>query len=100
MKSISLKKAYRILEDAVAVIVNEHALVYPSLWELNGEKNNPFLYLSWDDNGNEYTLTFSEDDNKKVEVEGCNLYLYDKNANCRDDEDVTILTILGPKQID
>lgn len=97
MKNITLKEAYVILSNATAVIINENALVYPSLWELSGEEENEFLYLSWEDDGHDYSLKFTEGDNFTVKVKGCNLYLYDSDAN--DDDEITILTILAPKEL-
>jgi len=92
---ITLKEAYQILENASAVIIDENALVYPSLWELDGTDENEFLYLSWEEGGTDYSLKFAEGDNREVEVSGCCLFLYDTDA---DDETChTQLTILVPK---
>ena len=98
MKTITLKEAYRTLSLATAVIIDENALVYPSLWELTGEAENEFLYLSWEDEGCDYSLKFNEADNLEAKIEGCCLFLFDTDAN--DDDDVTLLTILAPKQLD
>jgi len=68
MKTISLEEAYNILEQASAIIVDD-AVIYPSLWELNGDDNNEFLYLSWTDaDYNEFSLKFIEGDNREVEL--------------------------------
>ena len=94
-KKISLEEAYKIIENASAVIIDESALVYPSLWDLDGDDDNEFLYLSWEDEGSEYSLKFREGDNREVEVSGCCLFLYDTDA---DDETChTQITILVPK---
>ena len=37
MKTITLTEAYHILEDASAVVVEDDALVYPSLDMISGE---------------------------------------------------------------
>ena len=98
MKTITLKEAYSILSLATAVIIDENAVVYPSLWELTGEGENEFLYLSWEHEGKDYSLKFAEGDNLEAKIEGCCLFLYDTAAN--DDADQTMLTILTPKQLD
>jgi len=97
MKTITLKEAYNILEQSSAVIINKHALVYPAVWELNGDAENEFLYLSWEDDGQDYYLKFCEGDNHSVKIEGCCLFLFDTDAN---DDDLTELTILAPKQLE
>lgn len=98
MKTVTLKEAYYILSLASAVIINESTVVYPSLWELTGEGENEFLYLSWEDEGRDYSLKFNEGDNLEAKIEGCCLFLYDTDAN--DDDDQTMLTILTPKQLE
>lgn len=98
MKTITLKEAYNILEQSSAVIINEYALVYPAFWELNGDVENEFLYLSWEEDGDDYCLKFCEGDNPSVKIEGCRLFLFDTDAN--DDDDLTELTILTPKQLE
>jgi hypothetical protein len=98
MKTITLKEAHYTLSLATAVIIDEDAVVYPSLWELTGERDNEFLYLSWEHEGKDYSLKFNEADNLEAKIEGCCLFLYDTDAN--DDDDQTMLTILTPKQLD
>ena len=98
MKTVNLKEAYYWLSFASAVIINENAVVYPSLRELTGERENEFLYLSWEDDGKDFSLKFNEGDNLEAKIEGCCLFLYDTDAN--DDDDRTMLTILAPKQLE
>ena len=97
MKKITLKEAYAILEKASAVIIDDNALVYPSLWELNGDPENQFLYLSWED-GVEYYMKFCEGDNTEVGVAGSSLFLYDTDAD--DETCLTKLTILVPQTLE
>ena len=98
MKTITLSEAHYILSCAKAVIIDDDAVVYPTLWPLDGEKENEFLFLSWEFDGDTYKLKFAEGDNEEAKIEGCCLFLYDTDAN--DDDDQTMLTILTPKQLD
>ena len=98
MKTITLKEAYQILEDASAVIINDSTLVYPSLDMIEGSDENEFLYFTWDDEGLEYSLTFDEGDNQEVKISGSSLFLYDTDAN--DDDDHTQITILTTKELE
>lgn len=97
MKTISLKEAYNILEQCAAIIVDD-AVMYPSLWELNGDDNNEFLYLSWTDGDyREFDLKFVEGDNREVKVSGSSLFLAD--ADLDNDHDETKITILQAKEL-
>jgi hypothetical protein len=98
MKTITLKEAYRILEDASAVIIDDDVVLYPSLWELTDDETNKFLYFNWDDGGHEYNLTFKEGDNQEVKVVGSSMFLYDTHANR--EEDHTQITILTTKELE
>jgi hypothetical protein len=92
VKKITLEKAFDIIQHASALIINDSTLLYPGLWELTGTDDNEFLYLSWEEDGLEYHLTFTEGQNREVEVSGSSLFLYDTNA---DDETChTQITIL------
>jgi hypothetical protein len=93
MKTITLKEAYQILEDANAVIIDNDVVLYPSLWELRDDETNEFLYFRWDDGGLEYTLTFKEGDNQEVKVVGSSMFLHDTDSEGEDDHiQITILT--------
>jgi hypothetical protein len=98
MKTITLKEAYQILEDASAVIINDSTLVYPALDMIEGSDENEFMYFKWDDEGLEYSLTFNEGDNQEVKISGSSLFLYDTDAN--DDDDHTQITILTAKELE
>jgi len=98
MKTITLKEAFRILEDASAVIINDDAVLYPSLQELEEDDTNEFLYFRWDDGGLEYTLTFNEGDNQEVKIVGSSMFLYDTDAD--GEEDHTQITILITKELE
>ncbi len=98
MKKITLKEAYRILEDASAVIIDNDVVLYPSLQELEDDNTNEFLYFRWDDGGLEYTLAFNEEDNQEVKLVGSSMFLYDTDSN--GEEDPTQITILTTKELE
>jgi hypothetical protein len=98
MKKITLKEAYRMLEDASAVIIDNDVVLYPSLQELEEDDTNEFLFFRWDDGGLEYTLTFEEGDNQEVKIVGSSMFLYDTDAN--GEEDHTQITILTTKELE
>jgi hypothetical protein len=98
MKTISLKEAHEILERfTTAVVIDDSVLVYPRLSELKDSEDNEFLYLSWEDEGLEYSLTFSEGKNQSVKVSGSSMFLHDDDAET--DADQTQLTILAATPI-
>ena len=98
MKKITLKEAFRILEDASAVIINDDVVLYPSLWELRDDDTNEFLFFRWDDGGLEYNLAFKEGDNQEVKLVGSSMFLYDTNSE--GEEDHTQITILTTKELE
>ena len=89
MKTITLKEAFQILEDASAIIVDDSILVYPSLSELEDDELNEFMYLSWDDEGLEYNVKFNEGENQEVKVSGSSIFLIDTDG---EENQITILT--------
>jgi hypothetical protein len=95
MKKITLKEAYQILEDASAIIIDDNVLVYPSLSELKEDDTNEFMYLSWEDEGLEYSVRFEEKRNQQVEVVGSSMFLYAEG-----DIDHTQITILTTKELE
>lgn len=68
MKSIGLKEAHKRLVDSAAVIVDNDALVYPSLSEIENNPENQFLYLFWELDGQEYSVKCIEQNNQTVKV--------------------------------
>jgi len=92
MKRIQLKEAYEILQNASAVIIDDLALVYPGLADLEGNAENEFLFVTWEDRGEEYYLKFNEGGNASVRVVGDSLFLYNTDADS--DGDFTKVTIL------
>ena len=98
MKTITLKEAYNILQDASAIIIDDNVLAYSPLSELKEDDTNEFLYLGWEDEGLGYTLKFCEGDNQEVRIVGSSMFLYDTDAN--GDEDTTQITILITKELE
>ena len=92
MKTITLKEAYQILENANAIIIDDSALVYPCLSKLENDDTNEFLYVQWDDEGQGYNLKFNEGDNQEIRVAGSSMFLYDTDAKGNMDTQITILT--------
>jgi hypothetical protein len=69
MKTIPLKDAHELIENAAAVIVNRDALMYASTDELNGDADNEFLFVSWtDSDGLEFRIKACEGENQNVKV--------------------------------
>lgn len=95
MKTITLKEAHQILEDASAIIIDDDVVLYPSLEPISGDELNEFLFLRWDDGGLEYTLQFLEGDNQEVEVVGSSMFLYAEGDN-----EHTQITILTAKELE
>ena len=99
MKTIPLEEAYKILEDASAIVVDDSVLVYPALEDLEFSDENEFMYLTWtDDEGQEYTLKFAEGDNQEVKVAGSSMFLLDTDAE--GEEDAIQITILTTKELE
>lgn len=95
MKTITLKEAYQILEDASAIIIDDGVLVYPSLSELQEDDTSEFMYLSWTDEGCDYSARFEEWRNQEVEVVGSSMFLYAEGDN-----EHTQITILTTKELE
>jgi len=69
MKTIPLKTAHELIENAAAIIADHNALMYPSVSDLTGEEDNEFLYISWTDgDGYEYRIKANEGPNQTVKV--------------------------------
>lgn len=95
MKTITLKEAYSILEEASAVIIDDNTLTYPSLFGIEEDDDNEFLYLSWEDeDGYIYELFFREKDNKSIQISGSSMFLIDIEG------EENQITILAPKNIE
>jgi len=99
MKTIPLEEAYKILEDASAIIIDDNVLVYPALSDLEFSDENEFMYLTWsDEDGQEYSLHFAEGENQQVKVSGSSIFLLDTDAEA--EEDAIQITILTTKELE
>lgn len=100
MKTIPLNKAFEILKQSSAVIVDGNALVYPSLDEITGDEKNEFLYISWTDQDDAvtYSMKFCEGMNQEVKIDRAEMYLYDTDSD--NEHDNVQLTILNPKNLE
>lgn len=74
---ITLKQAFKFLEDCSAIITEEHVVVYPSLADLEGGDENEFLYIGWSEEGQEFNAKFREGENRQVEINGSLMTLID-----------------------
>lgn len=89
MKTITLQEAFSLIQEANAVIVDDNALVYPSQYELTGEDDNEWLYLSWEEELVDFALTFIEEE-AEIKFDGSSIYMEDS------DGDECKLTLLVP----
>lgn len=89
MKTITLQEAFSLIQEATAVIVDDNALVYPSQYELTGEDDNEWLYLSWEEEFVDFALTFIEEE-AEIKFDGSSIYMEDS------DGDECKLTLLVP----
>ena len=92
MKTIGLKQAFNRLKESAAVIVDNDALVYPSLDDITNTPENEFLFLSWEVEGKEYRVKCIEKNNQTVKVsdDGSTMLLEDEEG------DKIELTLLQP----
>lgn len=92
-KEITLQEAYNILENCAGVIVDDNVLIYPSLSDITNEPDNEFLYLSWNEDGEDFEVSFIESDNQKIVASGCSLFLTDSEG------EENQITILAPQKL-
>jgi hypothetical protein len=99
MKTIPLEDAFKILQDASAIIVEDGVLLYPTLSELAFSDENEFLHLMWgDEDGQGYQLVFNEGMNQEVKISGSSMFLMDVDAES--DMDASQITILTTKELE
>lgn len=92
-KTITLEKAFGLLEKARAVILDDNVLVFHSLSNLTDDKSNEFLYLGWESGFREFNLKFAEQGNERAEVKNNILFLQDTDGEDR------ALTLLVPMKL-
>jgi len=76
MKTITLREAFEILENAAAVIIDD-TVTYPTLYDLIESDENEFLHIGWEVDDLGYTAIFQEGDNQFVKVSGSSLFMVD-----------------------
>jgi hypothetical protein len=92
---IPFEKTFSLLNDCSAVIIDDNALVYPSLDHEAKEGEDEFLHLSCDGKGFEVREHyFNKEDNETVEVVGTSVFLKDT-----DGEEIQ-LTLLFPQNLE
>ena len=84
---ISLEKAFDILENCSAVIIDS-VVTYPRLSDLDGDTQSVFMCLHWEAEGLEYAVNFNEGQNKEVKVYGSFMFLIDEAG---DEKQLTVL---------
>ena len=78
MKIIPLKDAFEFLTEATAVYDTYSAeLMFPDVYDITGEPDNEFMYLSLDESRMVETIHFREKRNEEVKVSGSSMFLYD-----------------------
>jgi hypothetical protein len=97
MKTITLEEAHKILQDCSAVIINDNVVIYPSINDLTGEDNNEFMFLGWENDGEDFALFFWEGLNKTVTISGSSMFLYEIEDEI---DSPTQITILEPKKLE
>jgi hypothetical protein len=88
MKIINLEEAYKLLEGAHAVQMQDNHLVYPSMFKLTGNDDNEFMRLS-----DGYSLRFLEKNNRKVRLNHVYMIMRANNMDIR-------IIILEPKKLE
>ena len=78
IKTITLKKAHEILENASAVIWC-NGVCYPSVCDFKDVDENIFLILKIFDGDDYYFAEFTEGYNQEVKVVGSSMFLIDSN---------------------
>ena len=91
MSVITLGKAWDLLNNCVAVVVNDEHLSFPSLDLLKGD-DNEFLFVGWECDKVKFNMKFLEKDNQEVRVNGFEMYLIDYEG-----EEVTLNLLFGRK---
>jgi len=98
-KQISLKQAHDLLQLS-PVVGLEGRFVVPSLFQLEEEESSEFCVLYWTEiyKGDpvDFTVIFEEGDNKKCELDGCELVL----VNNEGEEEVLQLLVPHYPEID
>lgn len=80
-RTITLSEAVAILKTASAVVVDDDAVTYAALSDLDGSDDNEFLQLAWTDSeGCDYSITCCEEGNSVISVSGASLFFVDEEG--------------------
>jgi hypothetical protein len=74
---IPLQKAVNLLHDCSAIILDDDALVYPSLDDIVDDQDNQFMYCEWEVAGCTFNSKFIEGNNKEVDIRDNYMILID-----------------------
>ena len=79
----TLEMGAEIIKQASAVIVDsdDGGVVFPSLYDLNGEDDNEFCYMGWESGGVDYYLKFAEGENREISLAGCSMFMTDHEGD-------------------
>lgn len=82
-KEITLKQAHQLLQ-LCPVIGLEGRYIVPSLFCLEDDEDEVFMYLNWteiyDEDPIEFTVEFHQSDNVRCELDGCELVLVNSDG--------------------
>jgi hypothetical protein len=93
MKKITLHQAHILLQNASGILISDTPdPLLPCYAELDGNNDNEFLYITWqNDDAEEYYLKFTEGANREIVISGTSMFLIDNEG-----EEVQI-TLLVPQ---
>lgn len=92
MSVITLEKAWDLLNECVAVVVNDEQLSFPSLDTIKLDDDNQFLFVGWECDKVKFNIKFCEKDNQEVRVVDFYMYLIDSEG-----EEVSLNLLFGRK---
>jgi len=93
---ITLQKAIDLIQASAAVIIKSDSaqpVIYAGIDDLMGENDNQFMNLYWKVGGCEYSMTFVEENNSEISIDGGIMKLED------DEGDLVELQLLFPVQL-
>jgi hypothetical protein len=90
MKKITLHQAHILLQNASGILISDTPdPLLPCYAELDGNADNEFLYITWqNDDGEHYYVKFAEGENREVTISGCSMFLIDNEG---DEVQITLL---------
>jgi hypothetical protein len=90
MKTITLHQAHILLQNASGILISDTPdPLLPCYAELDGNDDNEFLYITWqNDDGEQYYLKFNEGMNTNIAISGSSMFLIDNEG---DEVQITLL---------